>query len=287
MPSVPSGQKAHSNKATHQDHRRVTPRAARLAAILGVSTHDILGTGKNGRIRERDVRRDAPASGQLVSPTRRVIAERMMAASQQTASVTLMARANASELVRFREECKRTQPDRKIPSYTGLFVKLSAAALEKHPTCRAQWIGDSIVVPEGIHVSVAVDTPHGLVTPVVRDVALLPLSKLSEQLAELVELARSRRLAPEQMQGGIFTVSSLGGTRVEAFTPILNPPQTMILGIGRIAPTPIVRGGTIAVGQMVTLSLTFDHRVIDGAPAASFLTTLCEVIESPLPWLLT
>ncbi len=300
--STSSAQKIPASKATPQRHGAVTPRASRVAAELGVSTHNVTGTGKNGRVRECDVRRAAPtsaqpneaeaicqpppAAGQPISQTRRVIAERMLAASQQTAPVTLIAQADASELVSFREDCKRTQPDRRIPSYTGLFVKLSAAALEKHPSCRAQWVGESIVTPEAIHVSVAVDTPHGLVTPVLRDVPSLPLCELSEQLAALIELARLRRLSPEQMQGGIFTVSSLGASRVEAFTPILNRPQTMILGIGRIAPTPVVKDGAIVASEMVTLSLTFDHCVIDGAPAASFLTTLCEVIESPLPWLL-
>jgi pyruvate dehydrogenase E2 component (dihydrolipoamide acetyltransferase) len=298
---VPSNPAA-SHKTTHiRGRRAVTPRAARVAAALGVNTEVVLGTGKDGRIRECDVRRVgesthdsdavestpqvAPVAGTPIALNRRIIAERMIAASQQSAAVTLMASADASALIGLREECKRTQPDCRIPSYTGLFVKLSAAALEKHPPCRAQWINNSIVMPEGIHVSVAVDTPQGLVTPVIRDVVSLPLCKLSEQLGELIELARARRLSPEQMQGGIFTVSNLGMSRVEAFTPILNSPQTMILGVGRIVTAPVVRNGEITAGQVVSLSLTFDHRVIDGAPAAAFLTTLCELIESPLAWL--
>jgi pyruvate dehydrogenase E2 component (dihydrolipoamide acetyltransferase) len=283
--------------------RPVTPRARRVAGELNIDPSAVSGTGRNGRVREADIREAAaqcgsrpqviatPSTGpgEPVSQLRRVIAQRMMVASHETAPVTLTATADASELVRFRDECKRTAADRgvKPPSYTELFIKLSAAALEKHPAILAQWIDDRLIQPEGIHVSVAVDTPHGLLTPVIRNVPALSLRELSTALGELVELARSRRLKAEQMQAGAFTVSSLGGYRVEAFTPLLNPPQTAILGVGRISKQPIVRDGQLAVGDVVTLSLSFDHRVIDGAPAAAFLTSLCEVIENPLGWLLS
>jgi pyruvate dehydrogenase E2 component (dihydrolipoamide acetyltransferase) len=281
----------------------VSPRARRVASELSVDPSAVSGTGRNGRVREADIRGAAaqggsrpqvvgppPAGvGEPVSQLRRVIAQRMMAASQETAPVTLTATADASELVRFRDECKKTSADRgvKPPSYTELFIKLSAAALEKHPAILGQWIDERIVQPDGVHVAVAVDTPHGLLTPVIRNVPALSLRELSTSLAELVELARSRRLKAEQMQAGAFTVSSLGGYRVEAFTPLLNPPQTAILGVGRISKQPVVRDGQLAIGDVVTLSLSFDHRVVDGAPAAAFLTSLCEVIENPLGWLLS
>jgi pyruvate dehydrogenase E2 component (dihydrolipoamide acetyltransferase) len=100
-----------------------------------------------------------------------------------------------------------------------------------------------------------------------------------------VDLARSQRLSAEQMRGGAFTVSSLGSYRVDEFTPILNPPQTAILGVGRISQQPAVREGQLVIADMVALSLTFDHRVVDGAPAAAFLTSLCEMVESPIGWL--
>jgi pyruvate dehydrogenase E2 component (dihydrolipoamide acetyltransferase) len=283
--------------------RPVSPRARRVAGELNINPAVVPGTGLNGRVREADIR-DAAAQGgsrpRVVAPPsagaggpvsqlRRVIAQRMMVASHETAPVTLTATADASELVRFRDECKRTSADRgvKPPRYTELFVKLSAAALEKHPAMLGQWIDERIVQPDGIHVAVAVDTPQGLLTPVIRNVPALSLRELSTALAELIDLARSRRLKVEQMQAGAFTVSSLGGYRVEAFTPLLNPPQTAILGVGRISKQPVVRDGQLAVGDIVTLSLSFDHRVVDGAPAAAFLTSLCDVIENPLGWLLS
>jgi pyruvate dehydrogenase E2 component (dihydrolipoamide acetyltransferase) len=178
------------------------------------------------------------------------------------------------------------QADQCRPGYTELFVKLSAAALQKHPVLLDQWIDERIAPPDGIHIAVAVATPHGLVTPVIRDAPHLSLRELSGTFAQLVELARTQRLSVEQMRGGAFTVSSLGGYRVDAFTPILNPPQTAILGVGRISEQPVVREKQLAVAEVVSLSLTFDHRVVDGAPAAAFLTTLCEMIERPLGWLL-
>jgi pyruvate dehydrogenase E2 component (dihydrolipoamide acetyltransferase) len=292
------------------DKIRISPRAARLASQLGIPIEGIVGTGKDGRIRERDVQAASgsakssslahngaasvaggagDAKAAPISALRRTIANRMMAAAHQAAAVTLTSQADASELVSFRQDFKRTQTDRGImaPSFTALFTKLAAAALSQHPALLQQWSNDELITPQGLHVSVAVDTPHGLVTPVIRDVAARSLLDVSNELTALAERARRRQLTTEQMQDGVFTVSSLGAFRVDAFTPILNPPQTAILGVGRIHEAPVVKDGGLAVGNVVSLSLTFDHRVIDGAPAAAFLTTLCEAIERPMPWLIT
>jgi pyruvate dehydrogenase E2 component (dihydrolipoamide acetyltransferase) len=289
---------------------RISPRAARLATQLGVTVENIAGTGRNGRIRERDVEaasanasmatgnvaatsekdaRDHIGTTVALSPLRRTIAERMMLAAHQAAPVTLTSQTDVSELVEFRNDFKRTQVERgrPSPSFTAMFVKLAAAALTKHPELLQQWAIDKLIAPEGLHISVAVHTSQGLMTPVIRDVATRSLLDVSQELAALAELARARKLTLPQMQGGVFTVSSLGGYRVDAFTPILNSPQTAVLGVGRIGDTPVVRQGALAVSQTVTLSLTFDHRVVDGAPAASFLTNLCEIMERPMPWLLT
>jgi pyruvate dehydrogenase E2 component (dihydrolipoamide acetyltransferase) len=279
---------------------------------MHIPVQDVVGTGKDGRIRERDVRAAATTAARRASngngaaqlssnPTadvagavpitalRRTIADRMMTAVHQAAAVTLTSQVDASELVSFRQDFKRTQSERGMaaPSFTALFTKLAAAALVKHPAVLQQWSNHELITPQGLHVSVAVDTPHGLVTPVIRNVDARSLLDVSRELAELAELARGRQLMAEQMQGGVFTVTSLGAYRVDGFTPILNPPQSAILGIGRIHEAPVVKDGALTVGNVVSLSLTFDHRVIDGAPAAAFLTTLCEAIERPMPWLIT
>lgn len=282
---------------------RVSPRAARAAAAFGVNLAEVTATGASGRIRERDIlavaagqpttesstaprASEASTSGASLTSLRQTIATRMLAAAQQTASVTLTATADAASLVLLRSQSKASKNGPAL-SYTDMFVKLSAAGLGRHPALAQQWTEQGLVTPSSLDIAVAVDTPHGLLTPVLRDVAALPLSEISLRLADLIARARVRRLNSKEMCGGVFTVTNLGGYRVDAFTPLLNLPQTAILGVGRIAPQPTVVDGQVAVRDRVTLSLTFDHRVVDGAAAAALLTTLCELVENPLPALVT
>jgi pyruvate dehydrogenase E2 component (dihydrolipoamide acetyltransferase) len=167
-----------------------------------------------------------------------------------------------------------------VPSYTDLFVKLSASALEKHPILNSRWEDDRIVTPEGIHVGIAVDTDTGLVVPVVRDVPRLSLQELSLRSRDLIERARQRKLSAAELQGGTFTVTSLGALGIDAFTPIINYPECAILGVGCIRRCPVVLDDQIVIRDLVTLSLTFDHRITDGVPAARFLQTLSGLIEN-------
>lgn len=288
----------------------VSPRAARAAARWGVNLAEVVGSGTSGRIRERDVlaalsrrestvppilaagrtspeaRQPTPGTSASTLPTslRQTIAVRMLAAAQQTAAVTLTASVDATSLVNLRQSYRAGTVDRSahVPSYTDLLVKLSAAALERHPALLGQWSEQGIILPDGIHVAVAVDTPSGLLTPVLRDVPARTLLEVSEELAGLVSRARARRLTPDELRGGTFTVSNLGSYRVEAFSPLLNLPQSAILGVGRISRQPSVVEDRVEARDRMTLSLTFDHRVVDGATAAAMLTTLCELIESPV-----
>ena len=297
----------------------VSPRAAARAAELGVDIAVITGSGRGGRIRERDVlaaavphskqatmqntpvqRRPAPtqvvagasptSAAELIpsSSVRSTIAERMLIATQQTAQVTLMVKTDATEVLRLRNQCKSSRETRElqVPSVTGMFVKLVAAALQQHPVIMHQWAENGLLVPEGVHIAVAVDTQRGLLAPVLRDVPSITLRDVTTCLRGAVERARSGQLAPEELQGGTFTLSNLGAYAVDGFTPILNLPQSAILGIGRIRPEPTVRGEEIVIRDQVSLSLTFDHRVYDGATAAAFLHTLCELLEQPSPWLI-
>tara|TARA_Y100000814_G_scaffold23255_1_gene15555 strand:+ start:60 stop:575 length:516 start_codon:yes stop_codon:yes gene_type:complete len=169
---------------------------------------------------------------------------------------------------------------------TGIFVKLVASALQQHPEIQQQWADGSLLVPDSIHVAVAVDTKRGLMAPVLRDVPALSLGDVTKFLAAAADRARSGQLAQEELMGGTFTVSNLGAYAVDGFTPILNMPQSAILGIGRIRPEPIVQESEIVIRDQVSLSLTFDHRVYDGAIAAAFLQTLCDRLLEPGPWML-
>ncbi len=277
--------------------RAVSPRARRVARELGIDVVTLNGTGKNGRIRESDVRAavtttQAPAREGIdaipISPTRRIIAERMLASHLSTAPVTLTTTVDATNLVNLRNQFKAAAvvSKERIPSFTDFLVKLSACALQKHPLLNSRWADDQIDRPSGIHIGIAVDSEAGLLVPVLRDVAALGLKQLAIRSSELIERAGGHRLSAKEMEGGTFTVTNLGGFGIDAFTPILHAPQTAILGIGRVQRRPVVVGEQIVPREQVTLSLTFDHRVVDGAPAARFLQTLSQMIENPGPWLM-
>ena len=270
---------------TDKPPQAVSPRATARAVELGVSLSGVTGTGRGGRIRERDVLAAAQGAVPALS-VRKTIAERMVAATQQSAQVTLMVKADATQLLSVREEFKSASTLRKIevPTITGMFTKLVAAALQHHPQLLHQWTDGGIVVPDGVHLAIAVDTEHGLLAPVLRNVSELPLAEITRQLPALIQRARARQLTPAELQGGTFTLSNLGRYAVNGFTPILNLPQSAILGIGRISREPTVVGDKIVIGDQVSLSLTFDHRVHDGAPAADFLQTVCEILKQPGPW---
>lgn len=285
-----------------------SPRARRAAAQLGVDLKDVRGTGRTGRIRERDVAALAKGKGAVrphspatpaalvaagrripISPIRRTIAARMSAGAHETAPVTLTTRCDATNLVNLREQFRAASRDGDdaVPGYNELLVKLLAAALERHPQLTAQWNDREIVFPDGIHISVAVDTDAGLLAPVIRDANKLTLRQLAAELRKLAEQARGGGLSADQMQGGVFTITNLGMYGVDAFTPIINLPQSAILGVGRIVREPAVVENQIVPREQLTLSLTFDHRVVDGAPAAQFLNDLRQAIEQPGAWLVS
>jgi pyruvate dehydrogenase E2 component (dihydrolipoamide acetyltransferase) len=305
---------ANSYNGSVREQIKVSPRAGRAAAKFGIPLSEITGRGASGRVRECDVlavavNRNASTT-QTASTTiaavavhsphektanttaasapssiRQTIATRMLAAAQQTAAVTLTASADATELVKLRHQCREctTEHAARCPSYTSILVKLVAAALERHQNMLGQWTDEGIVVPDGVHIAVAVDTPIGLMTPVVRDVPALSLGEVSDRLSDLISRARARRLLPQESHGGAFTITNLGAYRVDSFTPLLNLPQTSILGVGRIGSRPVAVNGSVEVREQVTFSLTFDHRAVDGAAAAALLTTICERGEKTLP----
>jgi pyruvate dehydrogenase E2 component (dihydrolipoamide acetyltransferase) len=285
---------------------KASPRARRRAEQAGVDLATVEGTGSTGRIRERDViaaakpqategaARAAPTTKTVqstsgarrtlaVSPFRRTIASRMSAGAHEAAPVTLTTRCDATNLVNLREQFGDVERGaaEAVPSYNELLVKLAAMTLEHHPLLAAQWGEREILLPDGFHISVAVDTEAGLLAPVVRDANQLTVRQIAAELRRLVDRARNGQLSAEEMQGGVFTVTNLGMFKIDAFTPIINLPQCAILGVGRIAREPAVVNDQIVARDQVTLNLTFDHRVVDGAPAARFLNDLRLAIEHP------
>jgi pyruvate dehydrogenase E2 component (dihydrolipoamide acetyltransferase) len=287
-----------------------TPRARRAAAGLGIDWRILAGSGRGGRILERDVARalatppdHASAHGNLraeppsadaaeaipLRGIRRLTAERVALSARTVAPVTLTTEANATALVRLREQARAERVDAVgLPSITDLLVKLVAVALAEHPALNSELTENGIVQHAAIHIAIAVDTEAGLLAPVMRDVNTRSVESIARESARLIEAARARTSRPEELQGATFTITNLGMYDIDAFTPLVNLPQCAILGVGRIVARPVVIDETteqVAVQRMLTLSLTFDHRLVDGAPAARFLQRIKHLVERPTLWL--
>jgi pyruvate dehydrogenase E2 component (dihydrolipoamide acetyltransferase) len=270
-----------------------TPLARRLAEQHGLELSSVRGTGPGGRVTQDDVVRATqptvdhePGDGvQPLSRIRRITAERMAASARTTARVSLFLDADFSEAVRFR---RQLEPEfarlgvARLP-WDAIIARAAALGLAEHRHMLAQWVeGEGLRAMQDVDVGVAVTLePEGLVVPVLRGADRRSLRELAADLLELVAKARAGRLSPTEMQGGGFSITNLGAYRVDGFTPILNPPETAILGVGRIADKPVVVDGEIVPRSMCTLSLSFDHRVVDGAPAAAFLARIAELLERP------
>jgi pyruvate dehydrogenase E2 component (dihydrolipoamide acetyltransferase) len=276
----PQGVRSGVSDPSHRN--AITPRARRAAKKQGVDWKHLTGTGRNGRIRERDIVTLAPRHA--TTNTRRVIAERMVHSLRTTAPVTLTTTADATNLVNLREQFRAVE-GAVVPTYTDFLVKLAALVLQSHPALNSRWEENGIVSSQEVHMGIAVDTEAGLMVPVVRNAERLTMRQVAASSKDLIERTRTRRLSADEMQGGTFTVSNLGAFGIDAFTPIINWPQCAILGVGRITKEPVVVAGQIVARDRVTLSLTFDHRIVDGAPAARFLQALVRGIENPAAWL--
>jgi pyruvate dehydrogenase E2 component (dihydrolipoamide acetyltransferase) len=272
--------------------RRVaSPLARKLAAELGVELARVSGSGPGGRITREDVERAATAARAPSAPPlagakptarsiamrgmRKTIAERMTQSLLQSAQITISTEADVGAAVELRERISRQFAF----TYTDLMIQAVARALPRHPRMNTRLTGEAIVVMPQVNVGMAVALEEGLIVPVIIEADKKSLREIAVLTRDLGERARSGKLRLEDVSGGTFTISNLGAYGIDAFTPILNPGETGILGVGRIVEKPAVYRGEIARRSMMTLSLTFDHRVIDGAAAAQFLQTIVEVFN--------
>jgi pyruvate dehydrogenase E2 component (dihydrolipoamide acetyltransferase) len=289
---------------------RVSPVARRLADESGIDVRTLTGSGPDGRIVERDVQRaieakstaSAPASdvGAAASPAptfssasgqaipytgrRRLIGERMHESLTSMAQLTLSSETPLDEATKMLHGLNREwRKDGVVVTLTGLIVKACALALREHPQLNARLdsTNGSIVLEPSVNIGVAVSHDAGLIVPVVRNADQLSLKELAGVLHEQVLKTREDRLGIEDVEGGTFTVTSLDSTVVDAFTPIINPPQAAILGVGRVRDIAAFEGSEIVKRQVTTLSLTFDHRVTDGTPGAKFLERVGELLNRP------
>ena len=279
---------------TESTRLKASPLARRLAKEFGLDLASIAGSGPNGRIVRDDImqaadeipahvfRTEAASEVIELSGIRKIIAERMTTSVQTNASVTLHTEVDATTLVELREMFNEELQKREVSlTYTDLLVKIVAIALREHRPLNATLTDEGIHLLADINIAVAVALDDGLVVPVVRNADKIGLAAISEQVKTLADKARNNQLTPGELQGGTFTLTNLGNFGVDAFTPIINPPECAILGVGRIVKKPIVHNDEIVIRSMLTLSLTFDHRVVDGAPAAQFLQTVSQYIQNP------
>ena len=257
------------------------PRLRRLAQELGVDPARVAGTGAGGRITEEDVRRAASGetSGGNTNPslsaTRRTIAQRMRQSLQNSAQLTLHAWADVTTLGLQRKTLYAHG------SWNDWILKAVVTALQEHPVLNAIWSNEGVVLQDKVHLGIAVDTDDGLLVPVIRDAHRLTLKELHDAAVRLSEQARLRKLHSSELTGSTFTVTNLGAYGIEFFTPILNPPETAILGTGQVQEVVAVRDGAFEVRQRLPLSLTIDHQCVDGGPAANFLQTVAKRLAEP------
>jgi pyruvate dehydrogenase E2 component (dihydrolipoamide acetyltransferase) len=303
---------SHSKRFGRSERPRSSPLARRLARELGIDWTRLRGSGASGRIRKvdvlaaregraADVARTGPPHEVAEGPSgvrsipigsiRRTIATRLLDSHRSSAPVTLSTTADATNLVNLRAQFQAAGSHGReipLPGYTEFLVKLAAMALGDHPLLNARWNDERAVIeiPAEAHIGIAVDTEAGLVVPVIRGVARLSLREIVARSRDLVLRAREQRLGPDDVHGGTFTITNLGSYGIETFTPIINPRECAILGMGRIQRQPVMVGDQVVARERMSLSLTFDHRIVDGAPAARFLQSLVRLIENPGPWLI-
>lgn len=284
-----------------------SPRARRLAREKGVDLAQVTGSAPNGRIVERDVvayletlaLTPPSASTPLAPPTpveaveaiaevpmsgvRAVIAQRMHESHQTTAPVTLTTEVDATAFVELRERLKAglaAELGFDI-GYNDLLIRLVAHALRQFPYINARLDGERVRQLREVHIALAVDTDRGLLVPVIRNADRKGVAEIAREVRELAERARAGKALPDELSGSTFTITNLGMHEIDAFTPIINLPEAAILGVGRIKARPAVVEGELCVRQTMWLSLTFDHRLVDGAPAARFLQRIKQLIENP------
>jgi pyruvate dehydrogenase E2 component (dihydrolipoamide acetyltransferase) len=301
---------------------KASPLAKKVAATKGVDLSTVTGSGPGGRILEKDVLAAQPgavktaptaipSAAPMVAPVaassrapsgvaaamadrrvplsgmRKAIAERLLIAKTQIPHFYLHIEVDAGPLMKMRKQINEAagEDGNKI-SVNDLILKATIAAIARNPKTNASFDGDAIAEYEKINLAVAVAVEEGLVTPVIRDARQRTLTDVSLTVKDLAARARTKKLKPEEYQGGTFTVSNLGSYGIDQFDAIINPPQSVILSVGRVAKKPVVtEAGELAVGERLNLGVSCDHRVVDGAIGAAFLASLKSLIENPVTML--
>jgi pyruvate dehydrogenase E2 component (dihydrolipoamide acetyltransferase) len=279
-PTAPDGERGERPPAGEERRSLASPKARRMARERGIDLAVVAGSGPGGAIVASDLVAASTGAAIEVGAIWRRMAERTTASWQSTPHFFLLRDTDASELVT-RRESLRAQPGFEGVTHTDLLVKLAAEALRRHPQVTASWREGALVRSDEVNVGIAVAIEDGLVVPVVHGADGLRLDEIAARRVELVSAAREGRLQPHDVSGGTFTISNLGMYGIDAFLAIVNAPQAAILAVGRIAERVVPVDGEPAIRPMLTLALSCDHRVVDGARGAEFLDTLASFVERP------
>ena len=281
---------------------KASPLARKMAKEAGIDLRQLQGTGEGGRIIRRDVEAYLSRTAEIKAPSlptppstapyqevplsqmRKTIARRLTASMQEAPHFYLTRSISMEAAATWREKLNALSPT-KI-SFNDLIIKAVATALRKHPYLNAAWMGDHIRLHQEIHIGFAVAVDEGLIVPVIRHADRKGLSEIATETVTLAQKARERKLSPEEYTGSTFSISNLGMFGIEEFTAVINPPEAAILAVGAIQPTPVVKGDKIEVERRMRVTLSCDHRVVDGATGAAFLATLTELLEEPARLLL-
>jgi len=299
-PAAPAAAPAHTDGRV-----KASPLAKKLAADKGLDISQIAGSGDNGRVTKKDVESFTPAaaaqpaaakataapavSGQEgytdtpVSQMRKVIAQRLGESKFTAPHFYLRMSVNMDNAIEARKAINLVSPNK--VSFNDMIIKASAMALRKHPEINSSWMGDFIRQHQHIHIGSAVAIEDGLIVPVIRFADQKGLAQIAADTAELNNKAKNRKLQPNEFTGNTFTISNLGMMDIDEFTAIINSPDSCILAVGKIAPTPVVEDGNIVVRNILKLTLSCDHRTVDGAVGARFMQTLKSMLENPVTML--
>ncbi|MDA7744673.1 2-oxo acid dehydrogenase subunit E2 [bacterium] len=270
------------------DRMKISPLARRLAEERGVSLRGIRGSGEGGRIVKRDIENSRSQIRQIersrdveVNQMRKTIARRLSESKFTAPHFYLTIDLDMDRAIESRKAINQAIAPDKI-SFNDLVIKAAAVALKDHPAVNAGWHGDFIRYNEHVHIGVAVAVEDGLLVPVVRHADGKPLTQISTEVRDYAKRAKSKKLQPQEWEGNTFTISNLGMFGMEEFTAIINPPDSCIMAIGGIRQEPVVKDGEIKVGNRMKVTMSCDHRVVDGVSGAQFLNTFKNYIENPI-----
>jgi pyruvate dehydrogenase E2 component (dihydrolipoamide acetyltransferase) len=309
QPSAEKSNVTEEQSANEEDRLKVSPLARKLAEEKGVDLHQVQGSGDNGRIVKRDIDNFQPSTrqpgssqakqgppamqpvafgqeghkDQPLSQMRKIIAQRLAESKFSAPHFYLRMTVTMDNSIEARKAINEVAPVK--VSFNDLIIKAVAIALRRHPAVNSSWMGDFIRQNQHIHIGTAVAIEDGLIVPVIKFADQKSLSQIAEESKMLADKARNKKLQPPEFTGNTFTISNLGMMDIDEFTAIINPPDSCILAVGKITPTPVIEDNQVMVRQLLKLTLSCDHRSVDGAVGASFLQTLKAHLENPVTML--